>query len=87
MSYKLLEIERLGEQPAGAGARGTTAVVTITGIDKAAGTVILQGPTGRMTTVKAPDPRPLERVAVGDRVEVAIAVSVETPGVSVVLEQ
>ena len=78
---------KLGEQPAGAGARGTTAVVTITGIDKAAGTVILQGPTGRMTTVKARDPRPLERVAVGDLVEVAIAVSVETPGVSVVLEQ
>jgi len=74
---------QLGEKPAGAGARDTTTVVTITGIDKAAGTVTLQGPTGGMTTVKARDPRNLDRVAVGDLVEVtyteAIAVSVDTP--------
>ena len=75
---------RPGEKPAGAEARVTTAVVTITGIDKAAGTVTLQGPTGRVTTVKARDPRNLERVAVGDLVEVtyteAVAVSVDKPG-------
>jgi Cu/Ag efflux protein CusF len=75
---------KLGEKPAGAGARVTTAVLTITGIDKAAGTVTLQGPTGRVTTVKARDPRNLERVAVGDLVEVtyteAMAVSVDKPG-------
>jgi Cu/Ag efflux protein CusF len=75
---------RPGERPAGAGARVTTAVLTITGLDKAAGTVTLQGPTGRVTTVKARDPRNLERVAVGDLVEVtyteAVAVTVDKPG-------
>src|SRR5215831_13021986 len=75
---------KVGEQPAAAGARVTTAVLTITGIDKGAGTVTLQGPTGRVTTVKARDPRNLDRVAVGDLVEVtyteAVAVSVNTPG-------
>ena len=75
---------KLGEKPAGAGARVTTIVATITGIDKAAGTVTLQGPTGRATTVKARDPRNLERVTVGDLVEItyteALAVSVDKPG-------
>jgi len=72
-----------GEKPVGAGARVTTIVATITGIDKAAGTVTLQGPTGRATTVKARDPRNLERVAIGDLVEItyseAVAVSVDKP--------
>jgi hypothetical protein len=75
---------RPGEKPAGAGARMTTVVATITNIDKAAGTVTLQGPAGRATTIKARDPRNLERVAVGDLVEItyteAVAVSVEKPG-------
>ena len=75
---------KLGEKPAGAGARVTTIVTTITGIDKAAGTVTLQGPTGRVTTVKARDPRNLDRVVVGDLVEItyteAVAVSVDKPG-------
>jgi Cu/Ag efflux protein CusF len=74
---------KLGEKPAGAGARVTTIVATITGIDKAAGTVTLQGPAGRATTIKARDPRNLERVAVGDLVEItyteAVAVSVDKP--------
>lgn len=73
-----------GEKPAGAGARVTTIVATIAGIDKAAGTVTLQGPTGGSTTIKARDPRNLERVTVGDLVEItyteAVAVSVEKPG-------
>ena len=75
---------KLGEKPAGAGARVTTIVATIAGIDKAAGTVTLQGPTGKATTIKARDPRNLDRVAVGDLVEItyteAVAVSVEKPG-------
>jgi hypothetical protein len=70
-----------GEKPAGAGARVTTMVATIAGIDKAAGTVTLQGPTGKATTIKARDPRNLDRVTVGDLVEItyteAVAVSVE----------
>ena len=75
---------KVGEKPAGAGTRVTTIVTTITGIDKAAGTVTLQGPTGKATTIKARDPRNLDRVAVGDLVEItyteAVAVSVEKPG-------
>ena len=74
---------KLGEKPAGAGARVTTIVATITGIDKAAGTVTLQGTTGKATTIKARDPRNLDRVTVGDLVEItyteAVAVSVEKP--------
>jgi hypothetical protein len=74
---------KLGEKPAGVGARVTTIVATIVGLDKGAGTVTLQGPTGRATTIKARDPRNLERVAVGDLVEItyteAVAVSVEQP--------
>ena len=72
-----------GENPAGAGVRVTTLVATIVGIDKAAGTVTLQGSTGKATTIKARDPRNLDRVAVGDLVEItyteAVAVSVEKP--------
>src|SRR5262252_5216332 len=75
---------RRGEKPAGSGARVTTIVATITGIDKAAGTVTLQGPTGRATTIKARDPRNLDRVTIGDLVEItyseAVAVSVDKPG-------
>ena len=72
------------EAPAGAAARVTTAVLTIRGIDTAAGTVTLQGPTGGVTTVKVRDPRNLERVAVGDLVAVtyteALADAVDKPG-------
>jgi hypothetical protein len=75
---------KVGEKPAGAGARVTTIVATIVGIDKAAGTVTLQGPAGKATAIKARDPRNLERVAVGDLVEItyseAVAVSVDKPG-------
>jgi hypothetical protein len=70
-----------GEKPAGAGVRVTTIVATITGIDKAAGTVTLQGPAGKAITIKARDPRNLDRVAVNDLVEItyseAVAITVE----------
>ena len=73
-----------GEKPAAAGTRVTTIVATITGIDKAAGTVTLRGPTGNMLTIKARDPRNLDRVAVNDLVEItyteAVAISVEKAG-------
>jgi hypothetical protein len=72
-----------GERPGAAGARVTTLVATIAGIDKAAGTVTLQDSTGKATTIKARDPRNLDRVTVGDLVEItyteAVAVSVEKP--------
>ena len=71
-----------GEKPGGSAARVTTITATIAGIDKAAGTVTLRGPEGEMT-VKARYPENLEKVAVGDRVDItyseALAVSVEAP--------
>ena len=52
-------------------------------IDKLAGTVTLRGPSGDMTTIKARDPQKLDRVSVGDVVEItyteAVAIAVETP--------
>ncbi len=75
---------RVGEKPAGGGTRVTTIVATIAGIDKAAGTVTLQGPTGKLVTIKARDPRNLDRVAVNDLVEItyteAVAITVEKAG-------
>src|SRR5262245_9916200 len=59
-----------GETPAGAVGRQITAVVTITAIDKAAGTVTVKGPRGRTETIKAQDRKNLEAVKVGDRVEI-----------------
>lgn len=74
---------KLGEKPGAAGARVTTLTATITAIDKAAGTVTIRGPEGDSVTIKARDPRNLDRVAVGDLVDItyteAVAVSVEEP--------
>jgi len=78
-----LERAKLGEKPGGTGARVTTVTATIAAIDKAAMTVTLQGPEGDTTTIKARDPQKLDRVAIGDLVEItyteALAISVETP--------
>jgi hypothetical protein len=76
------ERAKLGEKPGAAGARITTVTATITAIDKAAMTVTLRGPDGESTTVKARDPQKLDRVSVGDLVDItyteAIGISVET---------
>jgi hypothetical protein len=52
--------------------------------DKAALTVTLRGPDGETTTIKGPYARKLDRVAVGDLVDItyteALAVSGEPPG-------
>jgi hypothetical protein len=70
-----------GEMPAGVGAKEVTVTVTIEGIDKAAGTVTFKGPAGNSNTVRAADPKNLEKIAVGDRVAItytqAVAISVE----------
>jgi len=72
-----------GEKPAGAAARVITITATITAIDKTAKTVTLKGPEGNSVTVKARDPKKLDRVVVGDLVNItyteALAISVETP--------
>jgi hypothetical protein len=72
-----------GEKPAAAGETVITITGTITAIDKTAMTVMVRGPKGNTVTVKARDPEKLDRVAVGDLVELtyteAVAISVETP--------
>jgi len=72
-----------GEKPAGAVGRVITVTATITAIDKGAMLVTLKGPDGDIVTVKARDPKKLDRVAVGDLVNItyteAFAISVEEP--------
>jgi ribosomal protein L35AE/L33A len=72
-----------GEKPAGVGARAVTVVTTVEGIDKTKGTITLKGPQGNSKTIKAQNPANLDKVAVGDRVEItyteAVAISVEKP--------
>lgn len=73
----------LGEKPAGIAGRTTTLTATIAEIDKSAQTVTLRSPDGELMTVKARNPDNLNRVAVGDLVDItlteALAISVETP--------
>ena len=66
-----------GEKPGAAAASITTVTVTIVGIDKSAGTVTVKGPRGNTVTVKARDPRNLDRVSVGDLVDVTYTEAVE----------
>jgi Cu/Ag efflux protein CusF len=61
---------KLGEKPGGGVARVTTITTTITGIDKTNGTVTLTGPDGEPTTVKARNPANLDKVKIGDLVEI-----------------
>ncbi len=73
----------VGEKPGAAAVRTSTITATITAIDRTARTVTLQGPDGEATTIKARDPEKLDRVAVGDLVEItyteALAISVDPP--------
>ncbi|HEY8153234.1 MAG TPA: hypothetical protein VII72_03805 [Myxococcota bacterium] len=72
-----------GDKPAVAGAKVTTVTTKITGFDKKAGTVTLQDEDGESVTIKVRHPENLERIAVGDMVEItrteAIGISVATP--------
>ena len=72
-----------GEKPAAVGARQTTLVATVVGLNRGKGTVTLKGPKGNVVTVAARDPKRLDYVKVGDLIEVvyteAVAISVETP--------
>ncbi|HZR82965.1 MAG TPA: hypothetical protein VFD92_17850 [Candidatus Binatia bacterium] len=73
-----------GKMPGGAAAAAVTTTATITGIDRETHMVTLKGANGKTVTVKARDPRRLEAVKVGDRIEItyteALAVSVEKVG-------
>ena len=59
-----------GETPAGVVGEQVTAIVTIASIDKKAHTVTVKGPAGSTETIKARDPKNLDKVKVGDLVEV-----------------
>ncbi len=72
-----------GETPAGAIGQQVTVTATITAIDKKAHTATIKGPEGNSVTVKARDPKNLDRVKVGDNVEItyteALAISLDKP--------
>jgi Cu/Ag efflux protein CusF len=70
-----------GETPAGAIGQQITVTATIVGIDKKAQTATIKGPEGNTVTVKAQDPKNLDKVKVGDNVEItyteALAISLD----------
>jgi ribosomal 50S subunit-recycling heat shock protein len=70
-----------GQKPAGVGAHKVTVTVTVEAIDRKASTVTFKGPEGNSVTVKAQDPKNLQKVKVGDQVEItyteALGISVE----------
>ena len=72
-----------GETPAGGIGREITVTATITAIDKKAKTVTIKGPQGATETIKARDPKNLDRVKVGDMVDItytqALAISLDKP--------
>ncbi|HEV3008842.1 MAG TPA: hypothetical protein VGX52_07405 [Burkholderiales bacterium] len=71
---------RPGEAPRGAIERALTITATITALDMARGTVTLTGPQGKSQTFAAHKPSDLEKVRVGDLVDItyseALAVGV-----------
>jgi hypothetical protein len=71
---------RPGEAPGGAIERALTITATITALDVARGTVTLTGPQGRSQTFKVHRPADLEKLRVGDLVDItyseALAVGV-----------
>lgn len=72
---------RSGGKTPGLDSRQVKVVATIEVIDPQKGTVTLKGPEGKSVEVKARDPRNLEKVKVGDLVEItyteALAISIE----------
>lgn len=61
---------RPGEEPGGAVEHAITITTTITAFDVANGTVTLAGSQGRSQTVKVRNPADLERIRVGDLVDI-----------------
>lgn len=59
-----------GEKPGGTATREVTLVATVAGIDKPRSEVTLRSPDGEVTTIKVRDPSKLDRVNVGDQVQV-----------------
>ncbi|HSB37162.1 MAG TPA: hypothetical protein VLH41_09800 [Thermoanaerobaculia bacterium] len=72
-----------GGEGAIGGVREVTLVATVVGIDPKAPSVTLKEPEGKITEVKVKDPKKLEGVVVGDKVEIrftqALAISLDKP--------
>jgi Cu/Ag efflux protein CusF len=72
-----------GETPGAAVGQEITATVTVLAIDKKAHTVTVKTPAGETEIVKAQDPKNLEKIKVGDLVELtytqALAISLDKP--------
>jgi ribosome maturation factor RimP len=70
-----------GETPAGAVGQQITVSATLTALDKKAHTATIKGPEGNSVTVRARDPKNLDKVKVGDHVEItyteALAISLD----------
>ncbi len=69
-SREALTNPKPGEAPGGALERSITITATITGFDPTHGTVTLTGPRGTSQTIKVRTPTDLERVRIGDLVEI-----------------
>jgi hypothetical protein len=73
----------VGAKPGATGARAVTVVTKVEGIDKTHGTITLKGPEGELKTIKAQNPANLDKVKVGDLLEItyteAVAISVDKP--------
>ena len=59
-----------GESPGGAMERAITVTATITGLDVSRGTVTLTGPQGTAQTIKVRSAEDLDRVRIGDLVDI-----------------
>jgi Cu/Ag efflux protein CusF len=72
-----------GETPAAAIGQEITATVTVLAIDKKAHTVTVKTPAGDTEIIKARDPKNLDKIKVGDLVELtytqALAISLDKP--------
>ena len=73
----------LGEKPAAAGVEAAQITATVTKVDKAKQTITLRGPKGKHVTLKVQDPKRLDQLKKGDKIEVtyteAVAISVDKP--------
>lgn len=74
-------VAKPGARPGAIGARAVTITAKIKAIDKKNNTVTLKGPQGNLRTVKVKDPTKLDKVQVGDMVQItyteAVAIGVE----------
>jgi Cu/Ag efflux protein CusF len=80
-TQQMVATSKPGETPAGAVGEQINATVTVASIDKKAHTVTVKGPGGGTETIKARDPKNLDKIKAGDLVEVtytrALAISLD----------